>query len=295
MNNFIILSEEKIKIMSDDPSSSKKNWLSRLKLDRKKITIEYWQNALNELVDDGSVAASSAKMIQAILRSQTLTVRDIMVPRAKMVTISIDDPFDEAFDRIIQSGHSRIPVLLEDHEEMMGLLLTKDLLKKINEPALSISQLLRPIVYVPEGKYVTALLNEFREQHFHLALVVDEYGAVTGLVTIEDILEQIVGEIDDEHDIVIKEEVPDVEQLDEDHYIVDALMPLEEFNERFKTNFETDEVETIGGLIMTRCGSLPKESDIVVVDAFRFTVMPYDGKVLSHLEMEINHGIDDQG
>ena len=272
--------------MSDDPSPSRKSWLSRFGLERKNVTLNNWNTELSLLQKEGHIDLEASQMIRSILSSQELTVRDIMVPRAHMTSVAIDDAYDEVLEKIIQSGHSRIPVLSEDHEEMQGILLTKDLLKKMRDPSLKVASLLRPVDYVPEGKYILAQLNEFRERHSHMALVVDEYGAVSGLVTIEDILEQIVGEIDDEHDISGPEVEPEVEQVDENHYIIDAKMSLEEFNERFGTSFDKDEVETISGLVMTQFGFLPNVSEEVVIDNYKFKVLPYDGKVLERLEVK---------
>lgn len=272
--------------MSDDPSPSRKSWLSRLGLERKNVTLNNWNTELSLLQTEGKIDPGAAGMIRSVLSSQTLTVRDIMVPRAHMTSIAIDDPFEESLAKIIQSGHSRIPVLSEDHEEVQGILLTKDLLKIMQDPHIELTSLLRTVDYVPEGKYVIAQLNEFRERHSHMALVVDEYGAVSGLVTIEDILEQIVGEIDDEHDIADDTVEPEVKQLDENLYIVDGKMSLEEFNERFGTSFDKDEVETISGLVMTQFGFLPNVDEEVVLNEYRFKVLPYDGKVLDKLEVK---------
>ncbi|OYQ74419.1 transporter associated domain-containing protein [Wohlfahrtiimonas sp. G9077] len=274
--------------MSDDPSPSRKSWLSRLGLERKNVTLNNWNTELTLLQKEGKIDSEAVSMIRSVLSSQTLTVRDIMVPRAHMISVAIDDDFDESLQKIIQSGHSRIPVLAEDHEEVQGILLTKDLLHKMRDPSIDVATLLRPVEYVPEGKYVIAQLNEFRAKHSHMALVVDEYGAVSGLVTIEDIIEQIVGEIDDEHDFIPADEEIEVEQVDENHYIVDAKMSLEEFNERFGTHFVKDEVETISGLVMTQVGFLPNAHSEVVIDELKFKVLPYDGKMLDKLEVEPN-------
>ncbi len=277
--------------MSDDPSPSRKSWLSRFGLERKNVTLNNWNTELSILQKAGEIDPGVVGMIRSVLSSQELTVRDIMVPRAHMTSIAIDDPFNESLAKIIQSGHSRIPVLADDHEEVQGVLLTKDLLKVMQDPSIEIASLLRHVDYVPEGKYVIAQLNEFRERHSHLALVVDEYGAVSGLITIEDILEQIVGEIDDEHDALATEDEPEVEQVDKNHYIIDGKMSLDEFNERFKAQFDNDEVETMSGLVMTEFGFLPNVDEEVVIDNYKFKVLPYDGKVLDRLEVKL---IDDQ-
>lgn len=272
--------------MSDDPSPSRKSWLSRFGLERKNVTLNNWNTELSLLQKEGQVDPSAVGMIRSVLSSQDLTVRDIMVPRAHMTSIAIDEPFAESLAKIIQSGHSRIPVLSDDHEEIQGVLLTKDLLKVMQDSSIEIESLLRSVDYVPEGKYVIAQLNEFRERHTHMALVVDEYGAVSGLITIEDILEQIVGEIDDEHDVAEAEAEPEIEQVDDNHYIIDARMSLDEFNELFGTNFDNDEVETISGLVMTQFGFLPNVDDEVVINDYKFKVLPYDGKVLDRLEIK---------
>ncbi len=276
--------------MSDDPSPSRKSWLSRFGLERKNVTLNNWNTELSTLQKAGEIDPGAVGMIRSVLSSQDLTVRDIMVPRAHMTFIAIDDPFSESLEKIIQSGHSRIPVLCDDHEEVQGVLLTKDLLKIMQDPSIEIASLLRHVDYVPEGKYVIAQLNEFRERHSHLALVVDEYGAVSGLITIEDILEQIVGEIDDEHDVSEEETKPEVEQVDENHFIIDGKISLEEFNQLFGANFDNDEVETMSGLVMTEFGFLPNVNDEVVINDYQFKVLPYDGKVLDRLEVKFNGG-----
>ena len=186
--------------------------------------------------------------------------------------------------RIIESGHSRFPVLSENHEEIMGVLLSKDLLPYVGEKSLDIKSLIRSVEYVPEGKFVTALINDFRNKRTHLALVVDEYGSVSGLITIEDLLEQIVGDIDDEHDR--KEEPKElVKVVGENLFVINALIPLEEFNEYFEREFEEEDVETLSGLIMKNAGSLPAEDDVVEIDDMCFKILPFTGNYISSVEL----------
>src|SRR5699024_4232935 len=194
--------------MADDSSKKSESWLRRLGFDKgDDLTLSSLVEKCEKLHEAGLLGEDSARMIKAIVQSSDLIVRDIMVPRAKMVMLSIDEPFSEMLAKIIKSGHSRFPVLSENHEEIMGLLLSKDLLPHVGETDIDIYPLIRPVEYVPEGKFVAALINDFRAKRSHLALVVDEYGSVSGLITIEDLIEQIVGQIDDEHDITQSDEV----------------------------------------------------------------------------------------
>lgn len=271
--------------MAEEGSRKGESWLQRLGFDKhKEISIEGLIHDCEEAREQGLISADSAEMVRAIIASSDLIVRDIMVPRAKMTTISIDDEPEEILQRIIESGHSRFPVLSENHEEIMGVLLSKDLLPYVGEKSLDIKPLIRSVEYVPEGKFVTALINDFRNKRTHLALVVDEYGSVSGLITIEDLLEQIVGDIDDEHDR--KEEPKElVKVVGENLFVINALIPLEEFNEYFEREFEEEDVETLSGLIMKNAGSLPAEDDVVEIDDMCFKILPFTGNYISSVEL----------
>ncbi len=275
--------------MAEEGSRKGESWLQRLGFDKNRdISIEKLIQDCEEARAQGLISDDSAEMVRAIIASSDLIVRDIMVPRAKMTTISIDDAPEDILKRIIASGHSRFPVLSENHEEIVGILLSKDLLPYVGEKTLDIKPLIRPVEYVPEGKFVTALINDFRNKRKHLALVVDEYGSVSGLITIEDLLEQIVGDIDDEHDR--KEEPKElVKVVGENLFVVNALIPLEEFNEYFERDFAEDDVETLSGLIMKNAGSLPAEEDIVEIDDMRFKVLPFTGNYLQSVELSFKH------
>ncbi len=274
--------------MTDDGSRKGESWLQRLGFDKhKEVTVETLLRDCEEVRAKGLISDDSAEMIRAIIAGSHQIVRDIMVPRAKMVTISIDDPPEIIMERIIASGHSRFPVLSDNHEEIMGILLSKDLLPYVGESSLDINPLIRPVEYVPEGKFVTALINDFRMKRIHLALVVDEFGSVSGLITIEDLLEQIVGDIDDEHDR--KEEPQElVKVIGENLYQVNALIPLEEFNAYFDKHYDEEDVETLGGLIMMTAGSLPAENTIVELDDMTFKILPYSSNYLEAVELTFN-------
>ncbi|WP_026878853.1 transporter associated domain-containing protein [Ignatzschineria larvae DSM 13226] len=274
--------------MTDDGSRKGESWLQRLGFDKHKdVTIDTLLRDCEEVRAQGLISDDSAEMIRAIIAGSNQIVRDIMIPRAKMVTISIDEAPEVIMDRIIASGHSRFPVLSENHEEIMGILLSKDLLPYVGESSLDIKSLIRPVEYVPEGKFITALINDFRMKRIHLALVVDEFGSVSGLITIEDLLEQIVGDIDDEHDR--KEEPQEfVKIIGENLYQVNALIPLEEFNAYFDRHYEEEDVETLGGLIMMTAGSLPPENTIVELDDMTFKILPFSGNYLEAVELTFN-------
>ena len=219
-------------------------------------------------------------MLEGVLEVSTMQVRDIMVPRGKMVVVDRDANPQEMLQIIIESGHSRFPVIADDRDEVIGILLAKDLLRYFAEHGAEngqerfrIKECLRPAVFIPESKRLNVLLKEFRGSHNHMAIVVDEYGGVSGLLTIEDVLEQIVGEIDDEHD-------PDEEEMivpeQENAWRVDALTRIEDLNEELGTRFSDEEYDTIGGLVMHELGRLPRKGEAFELDGMRFTVLRAD-------------------
>jgi magnesium and cobalt transporter len=195
------------------------------------------------------VAADEYTMLLGVLEVSNTQVRDIMVPRSHMVVLPSDDPPDSLLKTIVNSGHSRFPVIGEDRDEIIGILLAKDLLKHFGNGSdmFEIKSLLRPAAFIPESKRLNTLLTEFRQSHNHMAIVVDEYGGVSGLATIEDVLEQIVGEIDDEHD---PEEAAYIQQQEDGRHHVLALTRIEEFNEYFGAHLSDEEYDTVGGLVM---------------------------------------------
>lgn len=224
-------------------------------------------------------------MIEGVFQVADMQVRDIMVPRAQMVVVEADDPVEETLKTIIESGHSRFPMIAESKDEVVGVLLAKDLLRfsTINNTEISdISVLARSAIFTPESKRLNVLLKEFRTNRNHMAIVVDEYGGVAGLVTIEDVLEQIVGEIDDEHDA---QEDVNIRRNGEGTYTVQALTPIDEFNEFFKASCSAEEYDTIGGLVMHQAGHMPRPGECVTVDSWEFKVLSGDSRRIHLLEL----------
>ncbi len=229
-------------------------------------------------------------MLTGIFEVAEMQVREVMVPRSQMVVIERDHSFDEMLELIIQTGHSRFPVIGEDRDEVLGILLAKDLLRFFGDSSAAvpeIDKLLRPASVIPESKRLNALLKEFRDSHNHMAIVVDEYGRVSGLLTIEDVLEEIVGEIDDEHDQVEAEFIQkDAEEDGHPRYTVRALTRIEDFNEYFECELTDDDYDTIGGLIMHQLGYLPRRGESLVFGGFEFRVTKADRRRIGTLQVQ---------
>ncbi len=227
-------------------------------------------------------------MMRGVLNVSELQVRDIMVPRSQMTVISVDDSVDDVLSTALESGHSRFPVVGDSRDEVVGILLAKDLLTLAvdadQENGFDIHRVLRSAVYVPEAKRVNVLLKELRASRNHMAVVVDEYGGVAGLVTIEDALEEIVGEIDDEFD---RSEGAQILKLDDNHFQIRSLTPVEAFNHYFDTEFADDEFDTIGGLVVHEFGHVPQRGEIAAIGRFQFTVLRADSRRIHILEMTI--------
>jgi len=230
----------------------------------------------NELMDADALA-----MFEGILQTEQIQVRDVMVPRAQMVVVERNWALDRVLEVVVESGHSRFPVIGDSKDEVVGILLAKDLLKfnaggTAPDPGtFELERLLRTAVFVPESKRLNVLLKDFRRGRNHMALVVDEYGGVAGLITIEDVLEQIVGEIADETD---EAESASILKQDERRYLVNALTPIEEFNAYFATTFPDDEFDTVGGLVLHRFGHMPKRGESVRIDRLNFNVQRADSR-----------------
>ena len=221
-------------------------------------------------------------MIQGVLQVSQTQVRDIMVPRSQMVVVERDTSPAELLRQVIQSGHSRYPVIGDNRDEVVGILLAKDLLRLTldqehltQETRFDLGEVIRPAVVVPESKRLNVLLKEFRANRNHIAIVLDEYGGVAGVVTIEDVLEQIVGEIDDEHD---EEEGAFILRQDRERYLVRALTPIVEFNRYFSSQLSNEEFDTIGGLVAHRFGHLPRRGESATIDRFQFNVQRADSR-----------------
>ncbi|MBA1330105.1 magnesium/cobalt efflux protein CorC [Candidatus Endoriftia persephone str. Guaymas] len=226
-------------------------------------------------------------MIEGAMQASEMRVRDIMVPRAEMVVLRRDDTLEEILPVAVESAHSRFPVIGDDKGEVVGILLAKDLLawcQSADQRRFQIRDLLRSAVFVPESKRLNVLLQEFRASRNHMAIVIDEYGAAAGLVTIEDVLEQIVGEIEDEHDY---DEGGNIFRRSNQEYMVKARTEIGEFNDCFDSNLQDDEFDTVGGLVVNAFGHLPKKDESVDIGRFRFRVMRADSRRLHLLSLTL--------
>ena len=247
-----------------------------------------FQTLLQEPLVD--LDADEKRMLAGVLEVSETQVRDVMIPRSQMVVIDIEQGFDEILKTIVDSGHSRFPVIGEDRDEVLGVLLAKDLLRYSGSDAaedFSIRRLLRTAAVIPESKRLNALLKEFRASHNHMAIVVDEYGGVAGLLTIEDVLEEIVGDIDDEHDLEEVEFIrPDGDKDGRPCYAVRALTRIEDFNEYFECELPDEEYDTVGGLVMHELGRLPRRGEKLDFDGFEFAVTKADRRRIDALQVQ---------
>jgi len=265
--------------MTDSDPSSSKGWLERLvkTFSGEPQNTEQLIALLRNLKTDHLINADALFMIEGVLQVAEMKVRDIMIPRSQMTILDYEYSLDEIIDKITESGHSRFPVIDDDKDDVVGILLAKDLLQFCPKSALDFEydDYIRPAIFIPESKQLNDLLKEFRRNRNHMAVVLDEYGGVSGLITIEDVLEQIVGDIDDEHD---DDEEIDIREHAEGRYSVRALTPLSDFNEYFKLNLKHEKIETIGGYISSKMGTVPKRGDVFDMDALSFKVLNADAR-----------------
>jgi magnesium and cobalt transporter len=278
--------------MTDDDSDDRPGgtWYGRLRrvlkgdaATREDLLDWLRQSHARTVLDDEELA-----MLEGVLAVSETQVRDVMVPRSQMVVLERDAPRDELLKDIVDSGHSRFPVIGHDREEVVGILLAKDVLRHFvarPDQPFDISRYVRPATFIPESKRLNALLKEFRGSRNHIAIVVDEYGGITGLLTIEDVLEEIVGEIDDEHDPA--ETVP-IQMQDAGCYHVRALTRIEEFNEFFGASLDDQNYDTVGGLVMHELGRLPRKGESLQLGEFRFRVLQADRRRI--LSVEVTRG-----
>jgi magnesium and cobalt transporter len=268
----------------------KNNWLSRLiqlfspePQDKEELV-----GILNEASDRDLLDTASSKMIKGVLNVTELFVRDVMVPRSKMVVLSEKMKLDAALPIITESTHSRFPVVGESKDQVLGILLAKDLLslfEKNERPNPEISELTRPPILVPEGKRLDALLKEFRTKRYHMAIVVDEYGTPSGLVTIEDVLEEIVGDIEDEYDH--NEASMNIQQTSIDTFRIKAQTPIEELNSTLNTQFSDEEFDTVGGLVLDTLCHLPKVGQTITIDLFEVKILKTSQRRIELLEFKV--------
>jgi magnesium and cobalt transporter len=242
-------------------------------------------DTLESAVERGIIDNDALEMLEAVLEVGERQAREIMVPRSQMVVVDRDATPEEILPVVIESGHSRFPVIGDDRDKIAGILLAKDLLRYFSEGGqddFDIKECLRPAVFIPESKRLNVLLKEFRANHNHMAFVVDEYGGVAGLVTIEDVLEQIVGDIGDEYDI---DDDLDIRKEEERQFAVKAQTRIEEFNEYFGAKFSDEEFDTIGGLVMSSLGRLPRRGEGFSFGGFDFKVLRGDRRRLDLLRV----------
>ncbi len=235
--------------------------------------------SLQQAEEDGIVERDSYDMIQRILYVSDMRVRDVMIPRSSMAVIEREASLDDCLDVMVESGHSRFPVIDNEKDQFVGILLAKDLLRffdEDNKQRFNLRDLARPAVFVPESKRLNVLLSEFRTFRNHMALVADEFGSVAGVVTIEDVLEQIVGDIEDEHDV--DEEEDFIRTMASGETVVKALLPIDEFNEHFKTYYSESGSDTIGGLISQTLGHIPQPGEKVEIDSVNFEIIHADSR-----------------
>ena len=281
--------------MSDDNphstnGSSGKSWLDKLKnsISGEPRSKEELVSVITDAEQNEIIDPQTREMIEGVIGVNEMRVRDIMIPRAQMTTIDVEQKVEEFLPVMLESAHSRFPVISEDKDHIEGILLAKDLLAfAFNaEKEFNLRDILRPAVIVPESKRVDVLLKEFRQQRYHMAIVVDEYGGVSGLVTIEDILEIIVGEIEDEYDTE-EDGTDDIRPLNKSTYSVKALTPVDDFNEFFETKFSEEEADTIGGIVLKAFGHMPETNDEITIGDIQFIVTNSDKRRLIQLKVSV--------
>jgi magnesium and cobalt transporter len=277
--------QKKEKDKTDTGASGK--WLRKLSRsfageaqDRGEV-VEYLRDAAQR----GIVEGDALVMLEGVLGVADIQVRDIMVPRAQMTVLNRDEDSETLLRTVVDSGHSRFPVMDEDREKIVGILLAKDLLRltsRDDRAHFDIKEFMRPPVFVPESKRLNVLLREMRRSRVHMAIVADEYGGVGGLVTIEDVIEQIVGDIDDEHDI---DEEQNIRKEADRQYIVRGQTPIEEFNEYFQTDLSDDEFDTVAGLVMNQLGRLPRRGETLQLADCELKVLRFDRRRIDTMRL----------
>ena len=266
--------------------NKKNTWFDRIKdvLGESPKAKEDLLELLKNSAVDGVIDIESLKMIEGVFKVSEIQVREIMIPRSHITVVDISDDITDIIKKVTSSGHSRFPVIDDNKDEIIGVLLAKDLLKRntVENIDIDLHEVLRPAVFVPESKRLNILLNEFKSSRNHIAIVIDEHGSVSGLITIEDVLEEIVGEIDDEHD---EETVSKIISRGNNQYIVDALTPLEEFNSYFLSNFHDEDIETIGGFLINRFEKVPKNSETISIENLFFKILSADSRSIKRIQV----------
>ena len=271
-----------------DAPSPKPNWLERLStlLIREPEDREQLITLLHSAFERDLLDSDALSMIEGVIQVSEMKARDIMVPRSKMGIIDVNETPDKFIPFVIETAHSRFPVTEGSEDNIIGIMLAKDLLRfYAGEEEFDIRDMLRPAIFIPESKRLNILLKEFRSNRNHIAIVVNEYGGVAGLVTIEDVLEQIVGEIEDEYDF--DEDEDNIVMESKGQYRVKAITEIDSFNETLGTNFsDDDDYDTIGGLVLKKFGRLPSRDESVIIDDYTFTILRADSRRLLMIKVE---------
>lgn len=276
--------------MPDEPSSNDSgggSWIGKLMdvftdsiTDTRSLIAMLRKAQKNQVLD-----ADGLSIIEGALQVADMQVREIMIPRSQVVTVKVNASPEEFLPTVIRAAHSRFPVVGDNLDDVVGILLAKDLLPLIlvkDTRKFNLKEILRPATFIPESKRLNVLLKEFRETRNHMAIVIDEYGGMAGVVTIEDVLEQIVGEIEDEHDV---DEEDYIKRFDDRHYIVKALTPIDDFNQYFGTDFSEEEFDTIGGLITQKFGHIPERDESIAIGSYVFKVLNADNRQVRLLQI----------
>ncbi|MDH5547668.1 MAG: CBS domain-containing protein [Gammaproteobacteria bacterium] len=275
---------------SSNGSSESRTWLERLSQaftngeprDRDELT-----DVIRDAEQKNIIDTDALSMIEGVMQVSDMQVRDVMIPRSQMVVVERDVAPEDFLPTVLESAHSRFPVIGENRDEIVGILLAKDLLAYFADQQrgrFDIRDVMRPAVFIPESKRLNVLLKDFRSTRNHMAIVVDEFGGVSGLVTIEDVLEQIVGEIEDEYDF---DEDTYIMPHKNNNYSVKALTPIEDFNEYFECSLSDEEFDTIGGLVLNSFGHLPKRGEKTTIGEFEFTVLRADNRRVHLLQLHL--------
>ena len=295
--------------MKEEPPSTEAQLVSKLsifkrirnnlreiyrKISFKPVNQNELASVLKEAEENNIIDKDVLEMMEETIEFASIPVRDVMVPRSQMISINEVDSIDELIDKVVKSSHSRFPVFNEDESKIIGIFLAKDLLKfapglikeGLDISALNIQEIVRPVNHIPESKKINVVLDEFKSNRSHMALVVDEFGEVSGLVTIEDVLEEIVGEIEDETDIG---EETKIIQKSEIEFVVNAITEIEEFNERFSTSFSDEDFDTIGGIVSNKFGRFPKTGESIKIENLKFSILSSNKRQIKKLKVEIKN------
>ena len=269
-------------------SEVKENWLDKIKNlladtpKNKKDLISLLESATK----DNLISQDSFQMILGVFSVSEIPVREIMIPRPHVIAIDVNEELNNVITKVIDSGHSRFPVVNGKLDEIIGILHAKDLLKNQINTAdeFDLNDYIRPATFIPESKRLNVLLNDFKASRNHIAIIIDEHSNVAGLVTLEDLIEEIIGEIDDEHDVSTKELI--IQQAS-NKFIIDALLTLDDFNSKFESSLIDKDIETIGGYLINKFEKVPKKQELIEINNFLFTILSADSKKINRIQLII--------